>query len=386
MRHWVLSAAAFGTGLLLAGCTATAPPSAQQTTSSPVPVPSAPATSAPVTSAPASSRPAGSPTRTAAAAIAGTPQAITTGLQAPWSVVFRNGTPLVSERNSARILELSADGSARPIGTVEGVADRGEAGLLGLAVGSGGDLYVYSTAADGNRVQRFTVTGAPGSLSLGQPDTLLSGIPAAGNHDGGRIAFGPDGMLYVTTGDAGQRDSAQDRNSLAGKILRMAPDGGVPDDNPFPGSLTYSYGHRNPQGLAWTDDGTLFATEFGQNTWDELNIITPGANYGWPTVEGIAGREGFVDPVQQWQPGGASPSGMAHAGGTLFIANLRGQVLRSVPVSDPSNSTDHYSREFGRIRDVALSPDGQLWFLTNNTDGRGDPKPGDDQILAVPLS
>jgi glucose/arabinose dehydrogenase len=130
----------------------------------------------------------------------------------------------------------------------------------------------------------------------------------------------------------------------------------------------------------------MFATEFGQNTWDELNIIKAGANYGWPTVEGIAGREGFVDPVQQWQPGAASPSGMAHAGGTLFIANLRGQVLRSVPVSDPSTFTDHYSREFGRIRDVTVSPSGALWFMTNNTDGRGDPVPGDDRILEVPLA
>ncbi|MFF1253227.1 PQQ-dependent sugar dehydrogenase [Pseudarthrobacter sp. NPDC058329] len=386
MRHRISTAAAIGAVLLLAGCTAPTPPSAQQTTGSPVPVSPAPVTSAPVTPAPASSSPASEPARTAAATIAGSPRAVATGLQAPWSVVFRNGTPLVSERNSARILELAPDGTARPIGTVEGVADRGEAGLLGLAVGAGGDLYVYSTAADGNRVQRFTVTGAPGSLSLGQPDTLIEGIPAAGNHDGGRIAFGPDGMLYVTTGDAGQRNSAQDRNSPAGKILRMTPDGDAPADNPFQGSLVYSFGHRNPQGLAWAGDGTMFATEFGQNTWDELNIITPGANYGWPTVEGIAGREGFVDPVQQWQPGAASPSGMAHAGGTLFIANLRGQILRSVPVSDPSTSTDHYNREFGRIRDVALSPDGQLWFLTNNTDGRGDPKPGDDQILAVPLS
>ncbi|WP_258803472.1 PQQ-dependent sugar dehydrogenase [Pseudarthrobacter sp. NS4] len=378
MRRWIQTAVAAGTCTLLAACTAPAPPS---TSTFP-----APASSAPVTSAPATSGPAGEPTRTGPATIAGTPQPVATDLAAPWSIVFRDGTPLVSERNSARILELAPNGSSRPIGTVEGVDDRGEAGLLGLAVGSGGDLYVYSTASDGNRVQRFPVTGTPGSLSLGQPDTLLDRIPAANIHDGGRIAFGPDGMLYVTTGDAGQRNSAQDPDSLGGKILRMTPDGGVPADNPFPGSFVYSYGHRNPQGLAWTDDGTLFATEFGQNTWDELNVITPGANYGWPTVEGIAGREGLVDPVQQWQPGAASPSGMAHAGGTLFIANLRGQVLLSVPVSDPSTSTEHYRREYGRIRDVALSPDGQLWFMTNNTDGRGDPRPGDDRILAVPLT
>lgn len=375
MRHGPAAAAAIGAGLLLAGCTAAPPPPAPTSSASPAPA-----------SAAASPAPASTPAPTAAARIGGTPEPVATDLNAPWSVVFRDGTPLVSERNSGRILELAPDGSARPIGTVEGVAARGESGLLGLAVGREGSLYVYSTGSDGNRVQRFAITGQPGSLSLGRPATLLERIPSASIHDGGRIAFGPDGMLYVTAGDASQRNSAQDRDSLAGKILRMTPDGDVPADNPFPGSLVYSYGHRNPQGIAWADDGTMFATEFGQNTWDELNIITPGANYGWPTVEGIAGREGFVDPVQQWQPTAASPSGMAHAGGTIFIANLRGQVLRSVPVADPATSTEHFSRQYGRIRDVAVAPDGQLWFLTNNTDGRGDPRAGDDRILEVPLS
>lgn len=377
MRKPGFVAVVLGVCVLLAGCTAGPDPS---------PTPSrAPGTSAPTPSGVTTTGPSTAPVQPAPATIAGTPRQVAADLDAPWSVVFRNGTPLVSERNSGRILELAADGYARPIGTVGGVAARGESGLLGLAVGADGDLYVYSTASDGNRVQRYGVSGEPGSLLLGQPDTLLDRIPSASIHDGGRIAFGPDGMLYVTAGDASRRDSAQDRESLAGKILRMTPDGGVPADNPFPGSLVYSYGHRNPQGLAWADDGTMFATEFGQNTWDELNIIEAGANYGWPVVEGIAGREGFVDPVQQWQPSAASPSGMAHAGGTLFIANLRGQVLRSVPVADPSTSTEHYSREYGRIRDVTVSPDGRLWFLTNNTDGRGNPRAGDDRILEVPL-
>lgn len=379
MRKPVLAAAAMGATILLAGCTGT--PASTPTSGSPSATQPAPSTSAP-----ASPPSPGTAGPTSAATIAGSPQQVAADLDAPWSVVFRNGTPLVSERNSGRILELAADGSSRPIGTVDVVAARGESGLLGLAVGTDGDLYVYSTASDGNRVQRYDVNGEPGSLSLGQPDTLLDRIPSANIHDGGRIAFGPDGMLYVTAGDAGRRDSAQDRDSLGGKILRMTPDGDVPADNPFPGSLVYSYGHRNPQGIAWAEDGTMFATEFGQNTWDELNIIEAGANYGWPAVEGIAGREGFVDPVQQWQPSAASPSGMAHFGGTLFIANLRGQVLRSVPVSDPGTSTEHYSREYGRMRDVTVAPDGQLWFLTNNTDGRGDPEPGDDRIFSVPLA
>jgi glucose/arabinose dehydrogenase len=308
---------------------------------------------------------------------------VTTGLDAPWSVVFRNGTPLISERDSGRILELSDDGTSRTIGTVPGVAAAGEGGLLGLAVDDQDRLYAYSTGAAGNRIQRFTVSGTPGQLELGSPETILEGIPKANNHDGGRLAFGPDGFLYATAGDAGDRNSAQDLQSLSGKILRMTPDGGVPTDNPFPGSLVYSYGHRNPQGLAWADDGTMFATEFGQNAWDELNIITAGANYGWPTVEGIASTGDFIDPVQQWTPEAASPSGMAYLEGTLYLANLRGEVLRTVPVADPSTATDHFQGELGRLRDVVVSPEGTLWVITNNTDGWGNPGPDDDQIVEV---
>jgi len=305
-------------------------------------------------------------------------------LAAPWSVVFlSDGTPLVSERDTARILELASDGSAREVGVVAGVQHGGEAGLLGLAVDGADRLYAYSTGADGNRIQRFVLSGTPGSLRLGAPETIIEGMPAARNHDGGRIAFGPDGMLYATVGDAGDRESAQDLDVLAGKILRMTPDGDVPSGNPFPGSLVYTYGHRNPQGLAWAEDGTLFAAEFGQDTWDELNIIEPGANYGWPVVEGAAGRDEFVDPVQQWNPDQASPSGMARLGDTLFIANLRGRVLRAVPIADPSTHTDYLSGEYGRLRAAEVAPDGSLWVLTNNTDGRGSPRPGDDRILRI---
>ncbi|WP_438255602.1 PQQ-dependent sugar dehydrogenase [Microbacterium sp. A82] len=312
----------------------------------------------------------------------GTPRAVATGLNAPWSVVFLDGTPLISERDSGRILELADDGSTREIGTVAGIDHAGEGGLLGMTVGDG-RLYVYSTGTDGNRIQRYDVTGAPGSLALGDAMTILDEIPSASYHDGGRLAFGADGMLYATTGDAGQGSAAQDLDSLGGKILRMTIDGEVPDDNPFADSLVYSYGHRNPQGLSWADDGTMFATEFGQNTWDELNIITPGANYGWPTVEGIANNDDFTDPVQQWGPSIASPSGMTHLDGTLFIANLRGTVLRTVPVADPTASTDYYSGEYGRIRDVTVTPDGTIWFITNNTDGRGEPDADDDRLIEV---
>ncbi len=367
MRRSALVTFTLGACVLLASCSTLTPErdSPPETTAAP----------SPALSMAGATPPSGNDTP------AGTPQAVATGLEAPWSVVFLNGTPLVSERDNGRILELSPDGTPRTVGEIPGVAGTGEGGLLGLAVDRQNRLYVYSTGTDGNRLQRFEVTGESGSLALGQPETLLDGLASASYHDGGRIAFGPDGMLYVTVGDAGRRDSSQDLDSLNGKILRMTPDGDVPDDNPFPDSLVYSYGHRNPQGMAWAEDGTMFATEFGQNTWDELNIITAGANYGWPTVEGIAATGDFTDPVQQWEPSQASPSGMTHVDGILYIANLRGQVLRAVPVADPSTSSTHYNGEFGRIRDVTEAPDGSVWFVTSNTDGRGTPGPDDDRIL-----
>lgn len=314
----------------------------------------------------------------------GTPAVITTGLAAPWSVVFLSGgTPLISQRDHGEILELDAQGRSRVIGTVADVVHTGESGLLGLAVDDQDRLYAYSTGPDGNRIQRYRLSGDPGFLALGEPESIIEDLPSASFHDGGRIAFGPDGLLYATVGDAGQREAAQDPDSLAGKILRLTPDGEVPADNPTPGSPVYSLGHRNPQGLAWAADGTLFAAEFGQNTWDELNVITPGANYGWPVVEGIAGDDRYVDPVQQWAPADASPSGIAISGETIFVANLRGRVLRTVPVGDPATSASHYAGDYGRLRDVARAPDGRLWLITNNTDGRGSPGPDDDRVLAV---
>jgi glucose/arabinose dehydrogenase len=358
-----------GVAALLVSCTPASPQTGPTSTTPPSAAPSVAPSVAPDAT---DQVPAGSEPRTMA-----------TGLDAPWSVVFRAGVTLVSERDSAQILEIAADGTSHVVGIVQGVTSAGEGGLLGLAVDAEGRLYVRSTAAQGNRIQRFTLTEASGSLSLGEAETIVDGIPAASYHDGGRIAFGPDGMLYATAGDAGQQGNAQDLDSLGGKILRMNPDGSAPADNPFPDSLVYSYGHRNPQGLAWDDEGTLYATEFGQNTWDELNIITPGTNYGWPDVEGIADTEGFTDPVQQREPEVASPSGMTHLNGTLYIANLRGQVLRAVPVADLTTSTDYYAGDYGRIRDVTPGPDGNLWMLTSNTDGRGDPTAEDDRLLSI---
>ena len=188
----------------------------------------------------------------------GQPAVVASDLDAPWSLVFRNDVALVSERDSGRILEVGDDGRTSVVGTVADVQASGEGGLLGMAVDRSGRLFVYSTGSSGNRIERYDLTGQPGSLRLGASTTIIDNLPSTSYHDGGRIAFGPDGMLYAGVGDAGQRDLAQDRRALNGKILRMTPDGQVPADNPFRGSLVYSLGHRNVQGLAWTSEGSMY--------------------------------------------------------------------------------------------------------------------------------
>lgn len=321
-------------------------------------------------------------------------EVIAEGLQAPWSILrLPGGGVLVSERDTTNVVEVLGDGSLRVAATVSGVVPGGEGGLMGLAFLPSDDelpayVYAYFTAASDNRIVRMPLTGAPGSLGLGAPEDVLTGIAKAGNHNGGRIAFGPDGFLYATSGDAGNRDAAQDTASLSGKILRMTPEGQPAPGNPF-GNFTWSFGHRNPQGLAWDARGDLWAAEFGQNTWDELNRISRGANYGWPIVEGQAGDTRFVDPVAQWSTAEASPSGLAIVGDTLFLAALRGERLWSIAPATAGgelNAAPWFVGELGRLRDVTAGPEGELWFIGNNTDGRGSPSPGDDRLFRVRLA
>lgn len=322
---------------------------------------------------------------------AGAATTLASGLESPWSVVpLADGGALISQRDDGRILELTPEGDLRTAGVVEGVVAGGEAGLHGLALWTDDEpwLYAYHGASDDNRVVRMPLLGEPGSYALGEAEVVLAGISRASNHNGGRIAFGPDGLLYVTTGDAGDRGASQDPASLDGKILRLTPEGEPAPGNPF-GTPVFSLGHRNVQGITWTSDGTLWASEFGQNAVDELNRIEPGGNYGWPVHEGAAGDDRYIDPAVEWSTEEASPSGIAAAGETVFIAGLRGERLWVVDTDQGTVVGEPVAvlvGEQGRLRDVVRAGDGSVWVLTNNTDGRGSPRTGDDVLLRIEIA
>ncbi|MEV0618285.1 PQQ-dependent sugar dehydrogenase [Nonomuraea sp. NPDC050404] len=340
----------------------------------------APPVTSTATDSPAGS-PAGSPTATASGL--GAVEELARGIDVPWGLTFLpGGDALIAERDSGRILRLTPGGQPRQVADVPGVAAGGEGGLLGLAASPGfandNLVYAYLTAADDNRIIRFRLDG-------GDPEVVFDGIAKAGFHNGGRIAFGPDGMLYAGTGDAGDTTSSQDPDSPNGKILRLTPDGEPAPGNPTPGSAVYSLGHRNVQGLAWDDEDRLFATEFGQNDLDEVNLIRPGRNYGWPDVEGEGDTSGgrYTNPLVTWPVREASPSGIAIAGTTAYVAALRGERLWSLPLDGDTvgEPAALLAGRYGRLRTVQVAPDGALWVTTSNTDGRGDLRDGDDRIL-----
>lgn len=290
------------------------------------------------------------------------------GLDTPWDIAFFDDGFLVTER-PGRVRH--SDGTV--LAEVP-VLEESESGLMGIAIHpeNQGIVYLYYTAPSGeNRISRFVL-----SDRLENETVILDGIPYAQFHDGGRLAFGPDGMLYATTGDATRPGSAQDTDSLAGKILRMTPTGGVPEDNPF-GNYVYSYGHRNPQGLAWLD-GQLYASEHGPTRHDEINRIVPGGNYGWPDACGDQG-EGTIQPLRCYAEFTLAPASLASWRGDLYAAGLRGSQVRRVPL----NGTDEIFLDgIGRIR-LLKEWNGSLYVGTSNRDGRGMPRPGDDRILRI---
>ncbi|WP_329001579.1 PQQ-dependent sugar dehydrogenase [Kribbella sp. NBC_00709] len=312
---------------------------------------------------------------------------VATGIEVPWGLAFLpDKSALVAERDSGKIKRI-AGGQVAEVGTVDGVKSSSEGGLLGLAVDPGYPgkpyIYAYYSGEDNNRIARITYQD--GKLSGQQ--VILEGIPQAAIHNGGRLRFGPDGYLYAGTGDGSDRPNSQDDDSLGGKILRITTDGKAAPGNPD-GRVWITKGHRNVQGLAF-DGQQLYAAEFGQNTWDELNVITPGSNYGWPAAEGISHLDGMTDPIAQWHTADASPSGIAFIQGNIVMASLRGERLWVIPVADGKRVGEpqaFFTNQYGRLRTVEAAPDGSLWVTTSNTDGRGQPRDGDDRILRVTLS
>jgi glucose/arabinose dehydrogenase len=303
------------------------------------------------------------------------------GLAVPWGIAFLpDGSALVGERDTARVLHVGP-GGVRPVGEVPGVVSGvdagGEGGLLGLALHPGGGwLHAYLSSEQDNRVVRMRFDGR----RLGRPEVVLEGIATATHHNGGGLAFSPDGLLFVSTGDAEDPSRAPDRGSLNGKVLRITDSGGVPSSNPFRNPV-WSLGHRNVEGLAFDERGRLWASEFGENRYDELNRIVRGGDYGWPEVEGRDGAGGFRDPLAQWPTDDCSPSGLATVAGHAFLGALQGECVWSVDLG--SGRARRWLEGHGRIRMVAAAPDGSLWVGTSNRDGRGSGEP--DRILRVAL-
>ena len=316
---------------------------------------------------------------------------LVSGLEIPWALaVLPDGSMLITER-PGRIRYYDAVEGLReePLLTLPQVEHRGEGGLLGITIHpsfeSAPYVYVYYTylnqSALTNRVSRFTLNG----LHMVDAEIILDGIPGASIHNGGRIRFGPDGYLYVTTGDAAHPELSQSPQSLAGKILRVTDDGGIPADNPFPGSPVYSLGHRNPQGLAWDSRGQLWATEHGARATDELNLIQPGLNYGWPVITGDQTMSGLEAPMLHSGRETWAPSGMAYLDGYLYFSGLRGQSLYRVDSENDITIQRQLHGEFGRLREVVSGPGGTLYLLTSNRDGRGSPVADDDRLIQVTL-
>lgn len=321
------------------------------------------------------------------------PQVAYQNLKVPWEMVLLpDGDLLVTERvGNIRIL-----GNSAKLLPLEGIRQGGEGGLLGLALHPNfkvnNYIYVYYTTEKGgepiNRVVRYALKNG----LLSNQKIIIDDLPGSSFHNGGRIAFGPDAFLYITTGDAGNSDAAQDTRSLAGKILRLTDEGGVPTDNPF-GNAVYSYGHRNPQGLVWDVTGNLWATEHGRSGalsgYDEINLIERGANYGWPLVQGNETRAGMKAPALHSGPSTTwAPGDIAYHNGKLYFAGLRGQALYEVEIGADNKlgkAKAYFKNEFGRLRALLRTEDGLLYFSTSNRDGRGEVKNNDDKIIKIAL-
>ncbi|MEU3458836.1 PQQ-dependent sugar dehydrogenase [Streptomyces sp. NPDC006733] len=325
--------------------------------------------------------------------VPGTPTTLSSNWTIPWGTYWMpdGSHALITERDSFKVFKLTAGGTKTQVGSVpNAVTTDGEGGLLGVAIDPNwsNNHYVYfmHTASEGNRIARMTYDGS----SLSNYTVLLQGIKKNRYHNGGRLVFGPDGYLYATTGEAQTPDLAQDKSSLNGKILRMTRDGRPAPGNPF-NNYVYSYGHRNPQGLAFDRNGRLWESEFGNSTYDELNLIKSGLNYGWPTCEGPCSVTGMTNPKKTWSTSTASPSGIAIVRNVIYMAALKGERLWRIPISGDTESvgtaTGYYVGTYGRLRTVTKVPGkDELWLSTTNCDNNGGAAAGSDKVLHVNIS
>ncbi len=323
-----------------------------------------------------------------------TPQrtVIASDLDTPWAIAFLPNTGMLVTERSGSVLRIDPTGKAIHVANITKAKEAGEGGLLGVTLHpdflTNNFVYLYYTYKNSgsdtlNRVVRMTYS----NNQLSDEMILVDKIPGALNHNGGRIRFGPDQMLYITTGDAQEPSQAQNKNSLAGKILRVTDTGQPAPGNPF-GNAVYSFGHRNPQGIAWDSAGRLWSTEHGrsgiQSGLDEINMIEPGKNYGWPEIQGGEKQEGMENPKLHSGSSTWAPAGAAFIGPSLFFAGLRGQTLYETVVSnDQTNPHQHFNGEYGRIREVITGPDDMLYITTSNRDGRGIPASDDDRIIRI---
>ncbi|QQG42999.1 MAG: PQQ-dependent sugar dehydrogenase [Candidatus Daviesbacteria bacterium] len=312
---------------------------------------------------------------------------IAENLDTPWALVFLPASPaggpgssmLVTERpGRVRLVDNNGNLQSEPVATLSSAKEIGEGGLLGITIHpnfrTNNYVYLYYTYSGDegntlNRVVRMTYQ----DRHLKDEQIIVDKIPGASNHNGGRIKFGPDGFLYITTGDAQNPSRSQDKNSLAGKILKVTDDGKVG---------VYSYGHRNPQGITWDDLGNLWETEHGQTAADEVNLIQPAGNYGWPVIQGDQSQEDMVSPILHSGSNTWAPAGLTYYNGSLFFGGLRGQAFFEYNI-ESKKLTEHFKGEFGRIREVILGPDNLLYITTSNKDSRGNPIASDDRIIKI---
>lgn len=314
-------------------------------------------------------------------------------LNTPWELAFLPDSGILIAQRPGNI-KLVKGNNTKTITSINGVEHVGEGGLLGLALHPKFEnnhfVYLYYTYSSNGKIRNQVARYKYDNEQLVRDKTILENIPGAKFHNGGRVKFGPDGKLYITTGDAQNKPSSQDLSSLAGKILRLNDDGSVPSDNPF-NSPVYSYGHRNPQGLAWDGGGRLWITEHGESAYDEINIIEAGKNYGWPDYRADQAGEGVEPPYIHSGKDTWAPSGAQIKGDTFYFSGLRGKAIYSLDikpdytlkVQPPKKVKAHLEDKYGRMRIITLGPDGYFYILTNNTDGRGIPKKDDDKLIKL---